>query len=43
MFCIHCGKELPDGARFCSFCGSCFVDGTDLLHCFLNGLDTSQA
>ena len=22
MFCIHCGKELPDGARFCSFCGS---------------------
>lgn len=21
MFCIHCGKELPDGAKFCSGCG----------------------
>ncbi len=21
MFCIHCGKEIVDGAVFCSFCG----------------------
>ncbi len=21
MFCIQCGKELPDGARFCPWCG----------------------
>lgn len=20
-FCIHCGKQLMDGARFCAFCG----------------------
>lgn len=22
MFCIQCGKPVPDGARFCPFCGS---------------------
>ena len=21
MFCIYCGKELPESARFCAFCG----------------------
>ena len=21
MFCIECGKCLPDGAKFCAFCG----------------------
>ena len=21
MFCMHCGKEIPDGAAFCSACG----------------------
>ena len=21
MFCIHCGGQLPDGARFCPSCG----------------------
>ena len=21
MFCVHCGKELPDGTKFCPFCG----------------------
>lgn len=21
MFCVHCGKKLPDSARFCSACG----------------------
>ena len=21
MFCIHCGKEIPDNAAFCSYCG----------------------
>lgn len=21
MYCCHCGKELPDGASFCAFCG----------------------
>jgi hypothetical protein len=21
MFCIHCGKELADGSKFCKFCG----------------------
>lgn len=26
MFCIHCGKEIPDDAKFCKFCGqSCLV------------------
>ena len=22
MFCMKCGKELPDGAEFCAFCGT---------------------
>ena len=22
QFCTKCGKELPDGAAFCSFCGT---------------------
>lgn len=22
MFCIHCGKQLPDGVRFCTNCGA---------------------
>lgn len=22
MFCIECGKPLPDGAKFCAFCGT---------------------
>lgn len=22
MFCTHCGKQLPDGTRFCVFCGT---------------------
>ena len=22
MFCVHCGKELPDEARFCPECGN---------------------
>ncbi len=22
MICVHCGKELPDDARLCSFCGT---------------------
>lgn len=21
MFCIHCGKEIPDGSVFCTYCG----------------------
>ncbi|MBR4959077.1 MAG: zinc-ribbon domain-containing protein, partial [Phascolarctobacterium sp.] len=21
MFCIHCGKKLIEGAKFCAFCG----------------------
>ena len=21
MFCIHCGKEIPEGAAFCVHCG----------------------
>lgn len=29
MFCIHCGKEIPDDAKFCKFCGqSCLVSHT---------------
>lgn len=27
MYCPQCGKELPDGAQFCSFCGAS-VNGT---------------
>ena len=26
-FCIHCGKELADGARFCANCGTSVVVG----------------
>ncbi len=27
MFCIHCGKEIPNDAKFCIFCGqSCSTD-----------------
>ncbi len=22
MFCMNCGKQLPDGAKFCKFCGT---------------------
>lgn len=22
MFCIKCGKEIEDGAKFCHFCGA---------------------
>ena len=22
MFCIKCGKELPDGVKFCPYCGA---------------------
>src|SRR5271156_3507891 len=22
MFCGQCGKQIPDGARFCNFCGA---------------------
>ncbi len=22
MFCIHCGKEIPDNSRFCVYCGA---------------------
>lgn len=22
MFCMYCGKELPDNAKFCAFCGN---------------------
>ena len=21
MYCVHCGKEIPDGSEFCSYCG----------------------
>ena len=29
MFCKHCGKEIPDGSAFCSYCGQSlnFEDG----------------
>ncbi|WP_350454910.1 zinc ribbon domain-containing protein [Slackia heliotrinireducens] len=26
MYCWHCGKQLPDVARFCSQCGSAMAD-----------------
>ena len=22
MFCMNCGKALPDGAKFCMYCGT---------------------
>ena len=22
MFCSQCGKQIPDGSRFCNFCGA---------------------
>lgn len=29
MYCRECGNKLPDGARFCSSCGTpVFADGT---------------
>ena len=27
MFCEHCGKELPDNAKFCSNCGQSTIQG----------------
>lgn len=30
MFCNHCGKEIPDGSKICSFCGQDIVEtGSD--------------
>lgn len=26
MFCMKCGTELPDGSRFCPYCGVVFED-----------------
>lgn len=26
MYCIHCGKEIPDDAEFCTFCGKSVSD-----------------
>ena len=28
MYCIKCGKQLPDEAKFCRFCGTPVPDGT---------------
>ncbi len=27
MFCIHCGKEIPDGSKFCQYCGKALEQG----------------
>ena len=29
MFCGHCGKELPDGAKFCIYCGKAQVEAEE--------------
>ena len=29
MFCTKCGRQLAEGASFCSFCGTRIVDNTD--------------
>ncbi|XME02626.1 zinc-ribbon domain-containing protein [Lachnospiraceae bacterium C1.1] len=29
MFCAHCGKELPDGAEFCTSCGKPVIKDDD--------------
>ena len=30
MYCIHCGKELPDNSKFCNHCGSSQETVTDI-------------
>lgn len=30
MFCINCGKQLPNEARFCAYCGKALVQQNDL-------------
>ncbi len=32
MFCSKCGKELPEGARFCENCGSPVGEEASLKH-----------
>lgn len=29
MYCNKCGKQIPDGSAFCSFCGASLSDVTD--------------
>lgn len=38
MYCIHCGKELPDRARFCSVCGQPLEN---ILNAYKNTTSTS--
>ena len=26
MFCPHCGKQIPDGSKFCTACGAVLTD-----------------
>lgn len=35
MFCIHCGTELPDGAKFCFSCGAS-INGAKTATQFIN-------
>lgn len=28
MYCINCGKQIPDDSKFCSFCGAKITDST---------------
>lgn len=29
MFCRNCGKQIPDDSKFCQFCGTTIVNGTN--------------
>ena len=31
MFCVYCGKRIPDNARFCSYCGKAVAVTADEL------------
>ena len=42
MFCIHCGKQIADSARFCAFCGAQKNSSQNTMHNFWNNNQNIQ-